>query len=366
MPTTAIPTFAEPRAIAFFLPQFHPIPENDRWWGTGFTEWTNVRRAKPNFAGHLQPRVPSELGYYDLRTRDVLVRQASLAREYGIYAFCYYYYWFNGKRLLERPVEEMRASGQPDFPYCLCWPNENWTRRWDGADHDILIAHVPSRENDMRMIHDLLPHFRDPRYVRVDGRPVFIVYRIGMLPDAAATTALWRDVCRREGVGEIYLCAMKTHDTGSPVAAGFDALIEFPPHGVRTPAINERMDISNPEFRGQIIDYPQFVIDTLAEERPACRTHRTVMSGWDNTARRQNDGLTFIRATPEIYEVWLEEAATRELRDNPPGARLVFINAWNEWAEAAYLEPDARYGRQYLLATQRALRSAAEALLVAS
>jgi len=252
-------------------------------------------------------------------------------------------------------VEEMRISGQPDFPYCLCWANENWTRRWDGADHDILIANIPSRENDARVIRDLLPHFRDPRYVRVNGRPLFMVYRIGTLPDATATIALWREICLQEGVGEIYLCAGKTYESADPIRLGFDAVIEFPPHGVRTPAINERVEIANPDFRGIVVDYRQFVVDMLAAPAPDYRLHRTVMPGWDNTARRQDHALTFIHATPEVYEVWLEETAARALRDNPPGERLVFINAWNEWAEAAYLEPDTRYGRQYLLATQRAL-----------
>jgi len=361
MPMKAEPPAPELRAIAFYLPQFHPIPENDLWWGAGFTEWTNVRRAEPNFEGHDEPRVPSELGYYDLRDPKILSQQSFLAHEHGIYAFCYYYYWFDGKRLLDRPIEEMRVSGQPDFPYCLCWANENWTRSWDGADHEILIANVASRENDARLIRDLLPHFRDPRYVRVGGRPLFLVYRIGTLPDAAATTALWRDICMREGVGEIYLCAVNSHDTGSPVAAGFDPPVLFPPHGVRTQAINEHVDVVNPNFRGQIIDYRQYVVDTLAAEQPDCRFHPTVMPGWDNTARRRDDALTFIHASPEIYEVWLEETAARVMRDNPPGERLVFINAWNEWAEAAYLEPDARYGRQYLLATRRALAGIAAA-----
>lgn len=356
-----MPPADDARAIAFYLPQFHPIPENDLWWGAGFTEWTNVTRARPNFAGHDQPRVPSELGYYDLRDRGVLARQTSLAREYGIHAFCYYYYWFDGRRLLDRPVEEMRVSGEPGFPYCLCWANENWTRRWDGADDDILIASVPSRENDARLIRDLLPHFRDPRYVRVGGRPVFAVYRIGKLPDAAATTVLWREICLREGVGEIYLCAVNSYDTPDPTRLGFDAAIAFPPHRTPTPSINDAVDLVNSDFRGTIVDYRQFVVDTLAAPSPRHRLHRAVMPGWDNTARRQNHALTFIHASPELYEVWLAETVARTLRENPPGERLVFINAWNEWSEAAYLEPDARYGRQFLLATKRALSAAAAA-----
>lgn len=350
--------FAEPRAIAFYLPQFHPIPENDRWWGEGFTEWTNVRRARPNFGGHDQPRVPGELGFYDLRDPAVRTRQAALARRFGLHAFCYYYYWFGGTRLLERPLEDMRATGAPDFPYCLCWANENWTRRWDGADHDVLIANEPTRDNDARLIRDLLPHFRDPRYVRVRGRPLLIVYRIGALPDPAATVALWRQICRDEGVGDLYLCAVLSYDTGDPSPFGFDAAIEFPPHGARMPAANEQVDIVNPDYRGTIVDYRQLVVESLAAPLPGYRRHRTVMPGWDNTARRQNDALTFIHASPEVYEVWLAEAVARTLRESPEGERLVFVNAWNEWAEAAYLEPDARFGRQYLLATRRALGAA--------
>ncbi len=343
------------RAIAFFLPQFHPIPENDQWWGAGFTEWTNVARATPNFSGHDQPRIPGELGAYDLRDPEVRARQAELAGEYGLSGFCYYYYWFGGKRLLERPIEDLRASGRPGFPYCLCWANENWTRRWDGADQEILIAHDPSPENDARLIRDLLPHFRDPRYIRVDGKPLFIVYRIGVLPDPKATVASWRAICAGEGIGDIYLCAAQTYDTQDPTCHGFDALVEFPPHGVRTPAVNERVELVNPRFRGTIVDYRQYVLDALERPAPGCRWHRTVMPGWDNAARRQDDALTFIHATPEIYEHWLRETVARTMRDDPPGERLVFINAWNEWAEAAYLEPDRRYQRQFLHATRRAL-----------
>jgi lipopolysaccharide biosynthesis protein len=343
------------RAIAFYLAQFHPIPENDDWWGRGFTEWTNVTRARANFDGHYQPHLPSDLGFYDLRVPETREQQAALARAYGIHGFCYYYYWFAGKRLLERPVEEMRVSGRPDFPYCLCWANENWTRRWDGADREVLIAQNPSRSDDERLIRDLLPHFRDPRYIRVAGRPLFMIYRVGVLPDVRASVAIWRDICRREGIGELYLCAAKTYDTGDPAQYGFDAVVEFPPHGLRTVPINPQVDLVNADFEGQIVDYRRIVLDWLVRPELPYRVHRTVVPGWDNTARRPNLALTFVNATPEIYELWLREIVARAVERQQGDERLVFINAWNEWAEAAHLEPDRRFGRQFLEATRRAL-----------
>ena len=342
------------RAIAFYLPQFHPIPENDRWWGAGFTEWTNVTRAQPIFTGHYQPHLPADMGFYDLRVADTRAKQAALAARYGIHGFCYYFYWFAGKRLLETPVESMRASGEPDFPYCLCWANENWTRRWDGADKEILIAQNPSRADDERLILDLLPHFRDPRYIRVNGKPLFIVYRIGVLPNVTATAELWREVARREGIGELYLCAAKTYDTGDPTYYGFDAVVEFPPHGLRTVPTQEQLEILEPRFSGTIVDYRQFVVDCITAREPSYPLHRTVMPGWDNTARRRHNALVFAHATPEVYELWVREVAA-ETRRKPPGERLIFVNAWNEWAEGAHLEPDQRFGHQYLEATARAL-----------
>ncbi len=342
------------RAIAFYLPQFHPIPENDRWWGQGFTEWTNVTRARPIFAGHYQPHLPADMGFYDLRVAQTRRQQAELAAHYGIHGFCYYYYWFAGKRLLETPVEAMRASGEPDFPYCLCWANENWTRRWDGADKEVLIAQNPSRADDERLIRELLPHFRDPRYIRVNDRPLFMVYRIGDLPDVAATAELWRTIAQQEGVGDLYLCAAKTYDTGDPTFYGFDAVVEFPPHGLRTVTMHEQLDLLDPEFRGTVVDYRQFVVDCVTTREPSYTLHRTVMPGWDNTARRMHQALVFAHASPEVYELWTRDVAL-QARRKPPGERLLFINAWNEWAEGAHLEPDRRFGHQYLAATQRAL-----------
>ena len=185
------------RPIAFYLPQFHPTPENDEWWGKGFTEWTNVTKARPLFPGHYQPQLPADMGFYDLRLPEAREAQAALAREYGIHGFCYYHYWFNGRRILERPFNEVLASGKPDFPFCLCWANENWTRVWDGGEKNVLLEQKYSHEDDLAHIESLIPAFRDERYIRIDGKPLFLVYRTGLLPNPARTAEIWREAAKR-------------------------------------------------------------------------------------------------------------------------------------------------------------------------
>src|SRR5947207_4949510 len=218
------------RTIAFYLPQYHPIPENDAWWGKGFTEWTNVVKAKPLFRGHYQPHLPADLGFYDLRVAESREAQANLARQYGINGFCYYHYWFEGRRLLERPFNEVLTSRNPDFPFCLCWANENWTRIWDGGDSEVLMEQTYSEQDDLAHIRWLSHAFGDPRYIRVDNRPLFIIYRAHKLPDIRKTTAVWREECRRLGVGEVLLCRVDTAaDKLPPNEVGLDAAVEFQP-----------------------------------------------------------------------------------------------------------------------------------------
>ncbi|WP_082326023.1 glycoside hydrolase family 99-like domain-containing protein [Synechococcus sp. GFB01] len=220
------------RAICLYLPQFHPIAENDKWWGAGFTEWRNVTRAKPLFPGHYQPHHPADLGYYDLRLAEVRQHQADLARQYGIDGFCYYHYWFTGKQLLERPVSEILRTGQPDFPFCLCWANENWTRRWDGQDQEVLIGQQYSPADDQNHIQALLPYFHDPRYIRIHNKPLFLVYRSSELPDPRATTALWRDQAQANGLEGLYLVKVESFPVERarhPEPDGFDAALDFQP-----------------------------------------------------------------------------------------------------------------------------------------
>jgi lipopolysaccharide biosynthesis protein len=331
------------RLIAFYLPQFHPIPENDEWWGKGFTEWTKVVQAKPLFDGHVQPRSPTTLGFYDLRVPEARERQAELARQHGIEAFCYWHYWFHGKRLLERPFNEVLATRTPDFPFCLAWANETWSRRWLGEERDILIKQTYSREDDLDQIRWLIEAFADDRYLRVDGRPVFLVYRPGDLPDAAATTDLWRAECSRAGLTNPFLLGVVSHQDQDWRAIGFDGNVDFEPQlGVLPGPLEDGLKIydysyARKRMTSRVRDYPYY----------PC-----VFVSWDNTPRRGEDGIVFLNATPDAFEVGLREAiqtvSARATED-----RLVFLNAWNEWAEGNYLEPDSLRGDGYLKAVQR-------------
>jgi glycosyltransferase involved in cell wall biosynthesis len=343
------------RVIAFYLPQYHPIPENDRWWGAGFTEWTNVRKALPNFVGHEQPHEPAELGYYDLRSPEVREQQAVLARQFGIYGFCYYVYWFNGKRLLERPLDEVLASGSPTFPFCVCWANENWTRRWDGLDQDVLIGQEYSAADSTAFIRAFLPVLADPRYIRVHDRPLLLVYKLDLIPHAREMADIWRQEARKYGLGELYLCAVQTTFRADPTAFGFDATVEFPPHGFNAYRLNAQVQIVNPGFRGLIFDYRQQVIQSLDAMPRDYTTFRCVMPAWDNTARRQRDGTIFVRSSPDVFEYWLHAMIEQTRRRLGKDERLVFVNAWNEWGEGCHLEPDKHHGQGYLAAVRNAL-----------
>lgn len=354
------------RAIAIYLPQFHPIPENDAWWGKGFTEWTNVAKARPSFKGHYQPHLPADLGFYDLRLPEARQAQATLAREHGIHGFCYYHYWFNGRRLLERPVNDMLASGQPDFPFCLCWANENWTRRWDGQEAEILMRQNYCAEDDVAHLQALIPAFRNPRYLRIKGRPVFLIYRASKLPDLKGTLARWRAEAVRVGLPGLYLCNVECFETehGQTATNDFDAAVEFAPDWTCSPKplqrtfvdrVARKLKLSNGAgFVHRIYSYRETAANMLQKPAPDYLRFPCVTPSWDNTARRKTNGVILEGAEPAIYEQWLTEVVAR-FKPPSPEENLIFINAWNEWAEGNHLEPCQRWGRGYLEATRRAL-----------
>jgi lipopolysaccharide biosynthesis protein len=359
------------RLIAFYLPQFHPIPENDEWWGTGFTEWTNVTKARPRFDGHYQPHLPSDLGFYDLRLEETRIAQAELAKEHGIHGFCYYHYWFNGKMLLERPFNEVLRTGKPDFPFCLCWANENWTRRWDGLDAEVLIGQDYENYQVDQHFEWLGAAFADPRYIKVDNKPLYLVYRADHLPNLAKTVEQMREAVHRQGLKGLYLCAVKNTQFSlsdeEAINAGFDALIDFQPNSMQIPLMPRK----SPSLKEKIlhrlrlitkvqpqntsncnqISYKGF-IETVMTARPTeHKTFPCVFPSWDNSARR-NEGATIIQNTDaELFQKFLFSASEKVL-NYPEQEQLVFINAWNEWAEGCHLEPDLRNGRNFLEAVK--------------
>ena len=288
----------------------------------------------------------------------MLEKQAELARRYGIGGFCFYYYWFAGHRLLERPIEQMLASSKPDFPFCLCWANENWTRRWDGQEHELLMAQKHSDEDDLAVIQDLMRYFRQPNYIRIHGKPLILVYRTTLFPDFARTAALWREVCRKEGIGEIYIAQVESFELATsgatPAQYGCDASVEFPPQGMAEPIALPGEQL-NPDFQGAVADYRDIAVKYATRDLPAYKRFMGVMPGWDNTARRQHNSYSFDAATPGAFQAWLETTVERTKQQFSGDERIVFINAWNEWAEGAYLEPDRRFGHSFLQAHANAL-----------
>jgi lipopolysaccharide biosynthesis protein len=368
------------RPIALYLPQFHPIPENDEWWGKGFTEWTNVTKAKPLFEEHYQPHLPADLGFYDLRLSEVREAQAKMAKDHGIHGFCYYHYWFNGKRILERPFNEVLESGKPDFPFMLCWANENWTRIWDGGEKDILLEQQYSEQDDIQHIRSLIPAFKDKRYITVDGKPVFIIYRSSKLPDVKGTLSRWRNEAAKEGI-ELYLCRMDAFgEYGEDyLKDGFDAAIDFEPFSVKLDEFYKKLferkvrnkisawyisyKLSGKENRKKILqqlwnemDYNEYVdfVKRFPKYTYKCFPGLTPM--WDNTARRKDKSFSLKNATPQKYKEWLQSDLSK-FKPYSLEQNFIFINAWNEWAEGNHLEPCKKWGLQYLEATKNVLES---------
>ena len=357
---------ATPLMIAFYLPQFHPIEENDAFWGKGFTEWRQLAKGMPRFPGHYQPRIPRDLGFYNLENIDVLRAQAKLAKSAGIHGFGYYYYWFNKKRVLERPVEKLLES-DVDMPFMLIWANENWTKTWDGSESQILLKQDYNIDDEEALLDDLSRHFLDRRYIRINDRPLFVIYNPKNIPDTADTIKRWRrKLTSRLGVEPLIFMA-QTFGARDPRDHGLDGAIEFPPHklsdklpGRPTP------DAYSSDFAGRVIDYDDLVKTSLDEDDPEFPLIKTIVPSWDNDARRPNRGLTLENISPVKYQNWLFELITRAFDAPILGTPVVAINAWNEWAESAYLEPDVHFGGAFLNATARAYVSARNNRLLAA
>lgn len=351
----ALPAGASRRAmlLAYYLPQYHPVPENDLWWGAGFTEWTNLGRALPRFAGHYQPRIPRDLGHYRLEGSDVLRRQAKMARAAGLHGFVFYFYWFDGKRLLDGPLEALLADPSIELPFCLMWANENWTRRWDGSEHEVLLAQTYHPADEPALVATFVRHFADPRYIRLEGRPVLMVYRAGLIP--AGAVARWRRLFAAAGENPVFVMA-QSFDDRDPRPLGFDAAIEFPPHKLtaRLQPLNPGLQVLDPAATAQVFAYDDLANATDLSPHPYSLI-RTAVPGWDNDPRRQGAGMVVHGATPAGYQAWLERLIEAARRQPVAGEAIVCINAWNEWGECAYLEPDVHFGAAFLNATGRAV-----------
>lgn len=370
------------RPIAIYLPQYHPIRENNEWWGKGFTEWTNVTKAKPLFDGHNQPHLPADLGFYDLRLPEARQAQAELAAEYGIYGFCYYHYWFNERRILERPFTEVFESGKPDFPFMLCWANENWSRTWDGGENDLLLQQHYSIEDDIAHIRYLIPYFKDSRYIKVDGKPVFVIYKSAELPDAEHTIRVWREEAAKEGL-ELYICRMNrwTTDNSPEAIKGFDAAIEFQPLGpsfreyIHTHKSPIEIETESPKgfvekikqvfsrptpqkmeiIPQNVFDAEKFIEFDLNYPVPEYKLFPCVSPSWDNTARKKSGYFVFHNTSPSLFKKWIIGKLSR-FKPYSKEENFIFVNAWNEWAEGNHMEPCQKWGRGYLESLRDALK----------
>lgn len=349
-----------PLLLAFYLPQFHQIPENDSFWGLGFTEWRQLPRGLPRFPGHYQPRTPRDLGFYNLADATTLHTQVDLAKAAGIGGFGFYYYWFDRKRILEKPLE-LLLNSNTEMPFLIIWANENWTRTWDGAESSVLLRQSYRPEDDLPLLDDIARHFSDRRYIRIGERPLFIIYNPRHIPDARSTIARWRSLfLSRHGIAPLMFMA-QTFGQRDPRPYGLDGAIEFPPHKLSDNLFGRgRPDAYSAEFAGAVADYELFVNASLQESVPEFPLIKTVVPSWDNEARRPNRGFTLAGLSPTKYQNWLKALIERAIAHPTFDLPIVAINAWNEWAEAAYLEPDVYYGASYLNATARAYAAAIE------
>jgi len=350
--------------LANYLPQFHPIPENDEWWGKGFTEWTNTAKAKPLFRGHHQPNVPADLGFYDLRVPEAREEQAEMARRYGITGFAYWHYWFgNGNRLLERPFQEVVESGKPDYPFCLAWANQSWTGVWHGMKDKVLIEQkYPGRQDYIDHFNSLLPAFRDKRYIRIGNRPVFIVYTPDLIPDNIIFTSTWNELAAQNGLERFYFIGIHYEGWDHEKDGYDDKTIHQPSHYVRLYESSQKKRLlgmikrniltkQRPvtyHYRKLVENYDYSLLDSD-------RVIPTIVPNWDNTPRSGKRGWVFHHSSPETFSYHLDQTIRFALKREKSRPRIVFIKSWNEWAEGNYLEPDHRFGLQYLEAIRSVL-----------
>lgn len=348
------------RVIAFYLPQFHPIVENDDWWGKGFTEWTNVGKAKSLFPGHNQPRVPADLGYYDLRLPEVREIQANMAREAGIEGFCYYHYWFAGRRLIEKPFNEVLTSEKPNFPFSLCWANHSWEQKtWsaDGKNKMLIEQTYPGIEDHINHFNAVLPAFKDKRYIRVNNKPIFGVYSPKDIPNVSAYIKLWNDLAQKEGFNGVFFVAIifKSKDIETYTKDGFDAVV-FDVMFKRKSLMRFFNLVIHKLFKiPSIIDYRDYSKTLLSEMPVSTDVFPCVLPNYDHTPRSRSKGHLFSNSTPSNWGK-LMGGLLEKLKDKKKDENVIFLKSWNEWGEGNYMEPDLKYGNGFLDALHKVLK----------
>jgi len=352
------------RVIAFYLPQFHPTPENDEWWGKGFSEWTNVASAKPLFNGHEQPVIPADLGFYDLRLPETRVAQAEMAAAFGVEGFCYWHYWFGGRRMLERPFNEVLSSGSPDFPFCVGWANHSWSGIWKDEPHRLLIDQIyPGEDDDRAHFEYLLSAFRDPRYMTVDGKPILVIFKPTDVPDSKRRFDFWRELALQAGLKGLHIVGINMLDFDDAADLGLDAITvsTLAVTNVASPLLNEitkniwrikrKLSVGGP----RIIEYSEAIKHLVPDMNQFdCEAYPCVYPNWDNTPRKGRKGLVLANSTPDLFERHLTDAV-KALGERDDEHKLVFVKSWNEWAEGNHLEPDTKWGLQYLQALRRVI-----------
>ena len=353
----------DPKLIAFYLLLYYPDPHNTQWWGRGSTEWTNVSKAVPQYLGHYQPRFPGELGFYDLRIMDNIHRQIELATFYGIYGFCFYYYWFDGERLLNLPFDNFVNDKSITFPFSICWVNESWTRQWGGASEAPLMIQNSSVSSYKEFIKSCTTLFKQPNYIRIDGKPILTIYRPMDIPKPEEVILYWREYVKQKTGLEIYLIASLGNAEEEAkwkewLNVGFDACSEFSPGPYLDcmKNITPEKDFVCKTFLGTVLDYRDFVENKRYMGRLQGKIFRALSPMWDNTPRKKNKGLILDGATPKLYKKWLMDIINETKQNKVLDDNIIFINAWNEWAEGAYLEPDLKWKYEYLEATAEAIR----------
>lgn len=334
------------KVLPFYLPQYHECEENNKWWGKGFTEWDNVKRAVPQYKNHNQPRVPDKLGYYDLDKISTQKAQISIASKYNVHGFCYYYYWFAGKKVLDKPLSRLMENKDLNFPFCLCWANESWTRSWDGLNKDILLKQVHNEETDVKFIYSILPMLKDPRYIKINGCPLLLIYRISLFENPKKTINTWRKVCKDNGIDNIKIGLVKSFNCVENKHYDADYAVEFPPHNLFQEPISNDLVSINKNFSGGIFDYERLVNHQEVIQYRGYNCLAGTMLQWDNTARRMDKSDSWVNFSIPLYRKWLIRNQIYTLIYEP--SKIMFFNAWNEWAEGTYLEPDKKYGTQFL------------------